>query len=104
MEERVQKILSQWGIASRRQAEKMILAGRVRLNGTVVHLGQKANPETDLIEVDSKPVEPLNRPKSIYLLLNKPAGVVSTCVIPENVVLFLICCRQPLSEVRVSIQ
>lgn len=79
MEERVQKILSQWGIASRRQAEKMILAGRVRLNGTVVHLGQKANPETDLIEVDSKPVEPLNRPKSIYLLLNKPAGVVSTC-------------------------
>jgi 23S rRNA pseudouridine2605 synthase len=79
MEERVQKILSQWGIASRRQAEQMILAGRVRLNGAVVHLGQKANLETDLIEVDGKPVEPLNRPQSIYLLLNKPLGVVSTC-------------------------
>src|SRR5919202_435047 len=79
MNERVQKILSQWGIASRRQAENMILAGRVRLNGTVVHLGQKANPETDLIEVDGKPIEPSNRPQFIYLLLNKPAGVVSTC-------------------------
>jgi 23S rRNA pseudouridine2605 synthase len=79
MEERVQKILSQWGIASRRQAETMILAGRVRLNGTVVHLGQKANPETDLIEVDGRPVEGSNRPQSIYLLLNKPLGVLSTC-------------------------
>jgi 23S rRNA pseudouridine2605 synthase len=54
MEERVQKILSQWGIASRRQAEKMI-------------------------EVDGKLVRPSNRPQPIYLLLNKPAGVVSTC-------------------------
>lgn len=79
MEERVQKILSQWGIASRRQAEKMILAGQVRLNGTVVHLGQKANPETDLIEVNGKPLEPRNRPQFIYLLLNKPGGVISAC-------------------------
>ncbi|HEY9610144.1 pseudouridine synthase [Allocoleopsis sp.] len=79
MEERVQKILSQWGIASRRQAEQMIEAGQVRLNGSVVHLGQKANPETDAIEVDGKLVKPSNRPQSIHLLLNKPAGVVSTC-------------------------
>jgi 23S rRNA pseudouridine2605 synthase len=79
MEERVQKILSQWGIASRRQAETMILAGRVRLNGVVVHLGEKANPETDLLEVDGKLIEPRDRPQFIYLLLNKPTGVVSTC-------------------------
>src|SRR5919202_4129041 len=79
MEERLQKILSQWGIASRRQAEKMIEAGQVRLNGKVVHLGQKANPETDVIEVDGKLVKPSNRPQFIYLLLNKPVGVVSTC-------------------------
>ncbi|NEP23260.1 MAG: rRNA pseudouridine synthase [Moorea sp. SIO1F2] len=79
MEERVQKILSQWGIASRRRAEKMIAAGQVRLNGTTVHLGQKADPETDVIEVDGKPINPYHRPQSIYLLLNKPAGVVSTC-------------------------
>ena len=79
MEERVQKILSQWGVASRRQAEKMILAGQVRCNGVVVHLGEKANPETDLLEVDGKPIKSHNRPQSIYLLLNKPTGVVSTC-------------------------
>ncbi|MEQ9624683.1 pseudouridine synthase [Coleofasciculus chthonoplastes] len=79
MEERVQKILSQWGIASRRQAEKMIVAGLVRLNGTVVQLGQKANPATDLIEVNGQRLKPSNRPQAIYLLLNKPVGVVSTC-------------------------
>lgn len=79
MEERVQKILSQWGIASRRQAEKMIIAGQVRLNGTVVQLGQKANPETDLIEVNGQQLKPSHRPQAIYLLLNKPVGVVSTC-------------------------
>lgn len=79
MEERVQKILAQWGIASRRNAEKIILAGRVRLNGRMVHLGQKANVETDLIEVDGIPIEASKRPKFSYLLLNKPVGVVSTC-------------------------
>ncbi|NEP02120.1 MAG: rRNA pseudouridine synthase [Symploca sp. SIO2E9] len=79
MEERVQKILAQWGIASRRHAETIILAGRVRLNGRIVHLGQKANVETDLIEVDGIPIEVSKRPKFSYLLLNKPAGVVSTC-------------------------
>lgn len=84
MDERLQKILSQWGIASRRQAEQMILDGRVRLNGTVVHLGQKANPEQDQIEVDGVVVTPNNRPQLFYLLLHKPAGVVSTCRDPWN--------------------
>jgi len=79
MEERVQKILSQWGVASRRQAEKMIESGKVRLNGTVAHLGQKANPEIDLIEVDGKLLGSCDRPQFIYLLLNKPVGVISTC-------------------------
>lgn len=80
MEERIQKIMAQWGIASRRQAEQMILAGRVRLNGQLVSLGEKANPSQDRIEVDGIQIQPLNRPQSIYLLLNKPAGVVSTCL------------------------
>lgn len=82
MEERLQKILSEWGIASRRQAEQMILDGRVILNGQVVHLGQKANPDLDRIEVDGVPLRPARRPQSIYLLLNKPAGVVTTCSDP----------------------
>ncbi len=84
MAERVQKILSQWGIASRRQAEQMILAGRVRLNGSLAHLGQKADPNTDRLEVDGRAITPANRPQLIYILLNKPAGVVSTCRDPRN--------------------
>ena len=80
MDERLQKILSQWGIASRRQAEKMILAGRVRLNGIVVsQLGQKANPQRDYIEVDGVALSSGNRPGPVYILLNKPAGVISAC-------------------------
>ncbi|QZZ22414.1 rRNA pseudouridine synthase [Leptothermofonsia sichuanensis E412] len=84
MDERIQKILSQWGIASRRQAEQMILEGRVRLNGVVVQLGQKANPALDHIEVDGLEIRPAGRPEPVYLLLNKPAGVVSTCTDPWN--------------------
>ncbi|PSB27766.1 pseudouridine synthase [Stenomitos frigidus] len=82
MDERVQKLLSQWGIASRRQAEQMILAGRVQLNGTIAQLGQKANPAIDHIAVDGVFIQPAQRPTSTYLLLNKPAGVLSTCTDP----------------------
>ncbi|WP_013321959.1 pseudouridine synthase [Gloeothece verrucosa] len=84
MTERVQKILSQWGIASRRQAEKLILAGRVRLNGNIASLGDKADPHQDLLEVDGTIIQPVNRPRPIYILLNKPLGVVSTCHDPQN--------------------
>ena len=83
-DERLQKILAQWGIASRRLAEQMIVAGRVRVNGNIVHLGQKANPDRDFIEVDGVPVKPTARPAEVYLLLNKPAGVVSTCSDPRS--------------------
>jgi 23S rRNA pseudouridine2605 synthase len=82
MDERVQKLLSQWGIASRRQAEQMILAGRVHLNGTIAQLGQKANPAVDQIAVDGVCMQPAHRPTLTYLLLNKPAGILSTCTDP----------------------
>jgi 23S rRNA pseudouridine2605 synthase len=84
MAERLQKILSQWGIASRRQAEQMILAGRVQLNGAVGQLGQKADPDRDQIEVDGQLIRPQNRPESIYLLLHKPEGIVTTCHDPQG--------------------
>lgn len=84
MVERVQKILSQYGIASRRQAEQMILAGRVRLNGAIATLGQKADPACDRIEVDGARLHPIQRPLALYLLMHKPAGVVSTCHDPWN--------------------
>jgi len=77
--DRLHKIISQWGIASRRRAEDMIRSGRVRLNGRVASLGDQADPAIDQIEVDDKLIQPLERPEFIYLLLNKPLGVVSTC-------------------------
>ena len=81
---RVQKILSQWGIASRRKAEKMILAGRVQVNGRTVKLGDKIDLTKDSLKVDGKSIEIASRPQSLYLLLNKPTGVVSTCSDPQN--------------------
>ena len=81
---RLQKILSQWGIASRRRAEQLILAGRVRVNGAVATLGQTAETTTDRIEVDGKLITVQSRPEPVYLLLNKPVGVVSTCFDPQG--------------------
>ncbi|MEH2410285.1 pseudouridine synthase [Nostoc sp.] len=84
MEARLQKILAQWGIASRREAEEMIKDSRVQINGILAHLGQKVDPEKDAIAIDGKPVPKKHRPALIYLLLHKPAGVVSTCYDPHR--------------------
>jgi 23S rRNA pseudouridine2605 synthase len=84
MEERLQKILSQWGIASRRQAEEMIRRSRVRVNGDLAHLGQKVDPQKDTITVDGKPVSSGQRPALVYLLLHKGVGIVSTCHDPQG--------------------
>lgn len=75
MKERIQKILSARGLASRRNAEKMIVEGRVTCNGTVCRLGDSAQ-ETDVICVDGTPVPPTDA--KIYLILNKPRGYVTT--------------------------
>ena len=74
--ERLQKIISQAGLASRRVAEDMIMAGRVAVNGSRARLGDRARVGTDLIEVDGVPV--MIDPLRVYWLLHKPAGVVST--------------------------
>lgn len=84
MSERVQKILAQWGVASRRQAEKMILEQRVKLNGKIIDLGAKADPNKDILEVDGYTLQPSERPPLVYLLLNKPLGVVCTCDDPRQ--------------------
>ncbi len=78
MMERLQKILSARGIASRRKAEEYILAGLVTVNGKKAELGQKADPEVDKIEVDGKVME--ERAEMQYFLLYKPVGVESTNV------------------------
>lgn len=76
MPERLQKILSARGVASRRKAEEMIQAGLVSVNGHIADLGETADPETDEILVEGKP---LPRQQSfVYILLNKPRGYVTT--------------------------
>ena len=76
MEERLQKVMSNCGVASRRASEKMILEGRVRVNGVIVReLGTKVDPDKDRIAVDGKTLEA--QPKHYYLF-NKPKGVITT--------------------------
>lgn len=82
MAERLQKILARAGIASRRKAEEMIVAGRVAVNGRVVtNLGTKVDPQTDDITFDGRPV--ISEEK-IYILLNKPTGYVTTLSDPQG--------------------
>lgn len=81
--ERLQKILSRGGVASRRAAEKLILEGRVAVNGRVVReLGTRADPETDRITVDGKPVARVE--ENVHLMLYKPPNVVTTLADPEG--------------------
>ncbi len=75
MEERLQKILAQAGYGSRRACELMIEAGRVRVNGQIAILGQKANAAADKITVDGKPVR--RGETLVYIALNKPRNVLS---------------------------
>jgi 23S rRNA pseudouridine2605 synthase len=82
MEERLQKILAAAGICSRRQAELMIKAGRVRVDGRLVtELGSKADPDRQQIEFDGKP---LPRPELVCFLLYKPKGYVTTMRDPQG--------------------
>lgn len=76
MTERIQKILSARGVASRRQAEEMIRAGKVTCNGKVCVIGDTADPETDEIMVEGQPLPiPGDR---VYIMLHKPKGYVTT--------------------------
>ena len=76
MKERLQKLISARGLASRRKAEEWIAAGRVCVNGRPAALGDSADPEADDILVDGKPLPERNR--SVYLMLHKPRGYVTT--------------------------
>lgn len=80
MEERLQKILAQAGYGSRRASELIIQAGRVRVNGKVAMLGQKADPKKDKILVDGRPIAAAEQ--LTYIMLNKPRNILST-VEPE---------------------
>lgn len=83
MQERLQKIISRAGIASRRSAEKMIQEGRVSVNGTLAtSLGSKADPQRDEIRIDGRLI-PLEAER-LYLMVNKPRGYVTTLHDPQG--------------------
>lgn len=86
MKKRLQKVLSELGIASRRKAEELILMGSVTVNGQVAAIGMKADPDEDYIKVAGKLVAgPQHKgvPK-VYLMFHKPKGVVTTLFDPEG--------------------
>lgn len=76
MKERLQKILSARGVASRRKAEEMLRQGQVSVNGTVAQLGDSADPDADEIRINGQLLP--NQEQYIYLMLNKPRGYVTT--------------------------
>ena len=81
--ERLQKIIAQAGLASRREAERMILAGRVSVNHLVTrHLGTKADGEKDEVRVDGMLIH--SESEKIYIMLNKPRGYVTTLHDPQH--------------------
>ena len=82
MEQRLQKIIAEMGIASRRKAEELILEGRVTVNGKPASIGLKADLFRDHIKVDGKLL--VNPEKKVYYILNKPRGVVTSLSDPEK--------------------
>ncbi len=80
---RLQKLLAQSGVASRRKCEELMLAGQVEVDGEVVtRLGTKVDPRTALIRVEGRRLPPVS--EHVYLVLNKPRGVVSTMADPQG--------------------
>lgn len=73
---RLQKFLSECGVASRRRSEELISTGKVKVNGRTASLGEKINPKVDTISVNGKKV--INTARHVYLMLHKPRGFITT--------------------------
>ena len=89
---RLQKYMARCGVASRRKSEKIILEGRVTVNGSIVReLGTTINPSKDIIKVDNKKIE--METDKVYIMLNKPEGYVTTLKDKhsDKIILDLIC-------------
>ena len=91
MATRINKYLSEVGYCSRREADKLILEGKVTINGKIPEIGTKVE-DSDQVEVKGQRIEKSKRPKNIYLAFNKPVGIVCTTdrkVEPNNVIDFI---------------
>ncbi len=75
---RLQKLLAQCGVASRRKAEELIEKGSVKVNGEVAHLGDKVDPQKDKVTVKGKKISTAAKNKHYYIMLHKPRGYVTT--------------------------
>ena len=80
--ERLQKLIANAAVCSRRHAEQLLREGRVQVNGRTAQLGDKADPGRDAIHVDGRPLGP--PPEALVLLLNKPVGVLCSCSDPHG--------------------
>ena len=79
---RIQRALARAGVASRRGAEALVVAGRVTVNGTPARTGQSVDPERDRIAVDGRPI--VAQTSTAWLVMNKPAGVLTTRADPQG--------------------
>lgn len=77
-EQRIQKVLADQGICSRREAERLIAAGKVKVNGHPVGLGDKMDPDYDKVSIDGKNVRIVRKRQYTYIMLNKPRGYLTT--------------------------
>ena len=75
---RLQKVIAESGLCSRRKAEELIEEGRVKVNGHKAVIGQKINPKKDVVLVDGEKLNKRNRRQNVYIMLNKPRGYVTT--------------------------
>ncbi len=80
--ERLQKVLAAAGVASRRHVEEMVREGRIKVNGRAARIGQRIDPDVDVVEVDGTAIS--LRSDLVHYLLNKPRGVVSTASDPQG--------------------
>jgi 23S rRNA pseudouridine2605 synthase len=80
---RIQRALARAGVASRREADQLVAAGRVMVNGAPARVGQSVDPARDRIALDGRPI-PAIRPEPAWLVLNKPAGVMTTRRDPQG--------------------
>ena len=80
---RLHRALARAGLASRRRAEVLIGEGRVRVNGAIAHIGQGVDPDSDTVEVDGRKVN-LRAAPSTWIVLHKPAGVMTTRSDPQR--------------------